>query len=188
MHYIYITLPQIQYDWYLGLTAVAFSVAYTSLWTYKSVGDPKKTVADLGYANATADASFPALVHILRMIAGVSLLSHGLAFYFWHTISLTAAVWFLFLFDIPQLLAMIYRGYFEDASSGSNSAKSAENSRKNLRLFGVKAGLLFLAGLVFYMEFYNGLDYVDDNKHGLPENLTMMLGVVKNKFMKGSHH
>lgn len=179
--------PQIQLDWWLGLAALGASTAVTASVVHKVFAGPQKMLADFGYENATKDSTWTLLNSVLRQVALTMALVNVIAFYNWYSVSMASGIWFWIMFDLVLLSVCGYRGFVEDVKNGLSSDKSKDNAKKLLKVAGAKTGLLAFSAVIFYFEFYNGTNYVKDSKHGLPEELTMMLGVVRNKFLKGAH-
>jgi hypothetical protein len=180
-------VPQIQLDFWLGVTVLAVSTAFTAKHVHSTFWEPLALLAELGYGTANKDASWPALVTYLRLVGAFSAVTAAVALYYWYAVSMAYGIWFWIVMDLPFLSVMCYRAFMEDPSNGLCGAKSQENAKKGVKYFGGKTGLLLFAAVVLYCEFYNGTNYVVDSKHGLPSELTMMLGVVKNRFLKGHH-
>jgi len=180
-----ITLPHITWDWWLGLTALAVSFAVAGPFVYGLVMTPAKWAAEQGYEAAAKESSWGMQLVFFRTVAGYVAFAATVAMYNWYTVSMAAGIWFWIYMDLPWLATFAYIVYVEDPKTGGCTEKDKDLMKKNLKTMGVKTGMLALAAAVFYCEFYNGTNYVVDSKHGLPAELTMMLGVVKNKFLKG---
>jgi len=177
--------PAIQWDFWIGLAAIAGTAAYNCAFAYKMCYQPTEMLSTLGYGQASKDSSWAVLVMMLRWVSTYKLLIAAFGVYYWYAVSMRYSVWFLFCMEAPSLALHAWRAFKEDEKNGMMSKMSKENSKQSLKTIGAQVGALAVAGTFLWFEFYNGTNYVKDAKHGLPEELTMMLGVVRNKFLKG---
>lgn len=180
--------PAIQWDWWVGTVALVCCSLFTCQAVQKAVQKPAELLAEFGYGQANKDSSWAVLVQVLRYVAGYMVMTNVFALYYWYSINMAYAIKFMFLMEIGIVAALAYRAFAEDEKNGLCTKVSKENAKKNLKVYGAKAGALAVAGTFLWLELWNGTNYTKDAKHGLPEELTMMLGVVENKFLKGGHH
>lgn len=181
--------PVIQWDFWIGLAAIVGCVAVNLGWAYKVTQQPMEVLTKYGYPQANKDSAWAVLIIAYRYVAAYKVMVSAFGLYFWYVTSMRYSVWFLFCMEAPIAAITLWRAYKEDEKNGMMSKVSKENSKDMLKTIGGQVGLLAFAGTFLWFEFYNGTNYVKDAKHGLPEELTMMLsetvGVVRNRFLKG---
>lgn len=177
--------PAIQWDFWVGLVAIVGTVCLNCGFAYKISFQLPDVLSQWGYGQASKDSSWAVLVTMARWASCYKFMTAVFALYYWYVISMRYSVWFLFCFETPFVACLLYTAFQEDEKNGLCSKASKENAKTSLKIYGTQATALLVAGTFLWLEVYNGTNYVKDAKHGLPEELTMMLGVVKNKFLKG---
>lgn len=172
-----------------ALSSVALVAAFglNAIWAHKFLATPAATLDSFGFKNASKESSWPMLVNALRFVAWNVIFHSLFAFYLLVDISVQSSVWYLFVVFAIFTALHAYRAYGEGKSENLNDTAVA-NAKSNLMTFGVVTLLLFLAGVLLWSELYPGINYVIDDKKGLPADLSLIKNAMVRRFMSLKQH
>jgi len=163
--------------WMPGI-AISACTAVMAGGSYLMVAKPADALEKCGYSNATGGATWALLVAAMRHMASFLITFAGIFLYFlvqgFKTghFSLYHILFCLLIVGMVSL-SSAYRAYLESPNSKDNSDTSVAASKKNLMLFGTLSGLLVLA--IYFQWLWSGsTNYVTDDYHGLPDELTFV--------------
>lgn len=178
-------LPRVDYT--VATLAMVSGLGLGGAWVYKFAVKPGQVLEEWGIKGAEAQSSWVVLVNIMRFCAMSVSIQLFITLYLFYSVSLPASIWFLFWTMFAFTMLHGFRAFGEKKSADVNDAEVA-NAKKHFMIFGSVTTLLFAAGCVMAMEMYNGYEFVNDSKKGLPEELSYFTEAAKSRFLSFKQH
>lgn len=166
---LYDVLPR--FDNFMCTVALVAGFGLNLAWMYKFTAKPADTLEGWGVKGAHEGKYWATVVNLMRFLACSVFLHSCVAVYFLSYVSMFQGIFYLFLVTLGFTCLHAYRAFAEKSGANINEGEVAI-AKTNFAIFATVTFLLFLAWFVLYLELYNGLNYTDDAKHGLPKDLS----------------